>query len=119
MSAPEHRNTATANPSLSGIWHPAPLCVAEELLCPVVVVAAAAYPVARFELHGRAMGIVAGVTEVEVVVTTGLAEPVTIMPLKQRWHILPTATTLHHRPRMQTFTSRALPNLVVSQWRRR
>ena len=56
------------------------LC-ADRLLCPVVVLAVAAHPVTTFELDGRAVFIVAGVTELEVAVTTCPAEPVARMDL--------------------------------------
>ena len=66
------------------------LC-ADRLLCPVVVLAVAAHPVTTFELDGRAVFIVAGVTEVEVAVTTCPAEPVGRINLPSS-RILPSST---------------------------
>jgi len=46
----------------------------------VVVGAAAAHPIAWFQLHGRAMGVVALGAAREVVVAAHPAEPVALMP---------------------------------------
>ena len=74
LSAHTHRLSAHGRPCLTT------LC-ADRLLCPVVVLAVAAHPVTTFELDGRAIFIVAGVTELEVAVTTCPAEPVARMDL--------------------------------------
>ena len=46
----------------------------------VVVVAAAAHPIAWLQLHGRAVGVVALGAAREVVVAAHAAEPVALMP---------------------------------------
>ena len=69
LCAHTHRLSAHGRPCFTT------LC-ADRLLCPVVVLAVAAHPVTTFELDGRAVFIVAGVTELEVAVTTCPAEPV-------------------------------------------
>ena len=96
---------------------PTPPCVADEVLRIVVVAASVTHPVPWFELHGWAMGVVALGPAPKVMVAADLAEPISCRPFFQRWPECSAPIALELRPRMQRFTTRALPYRVISHGR--